>query len=139
MLFDALNMFSEAQAITTTAASQMTIDLGPAYPLSGNSNGASGLEIALGAVEDFAPTTATLSVEIRTSNALTSTGALFSPTVIATTVAIAAKELKGGKKVLHMPRVPITARRYVDLNYRPSATLTAGKITAGLVVDRATL
>lgn len=139
MLFDALNMFSEAQAITGTAASQKVIDLGPAYPLSGNSNGASGLEIALVAVDTFAPTTATLSVEIRTSNTLTSTGALSSPTVMATTAGILATELRGGKKVLHMPRVPITAKRYVDLNYKPSATLTAGTITAGLVVDRATV
>ena len=139
MLLDYLNMFSEQQPITSAAASQKSIDLGPGFPLSGNSNGVTEMEIAVIPIEDVAPTTGTLTIEVRTSNERGDDGKLVNPVTLATSGPIPAASLKAGARIPNMLRVPPAAKRYIDLNYVPSAAFTAGKITAGLVVTAPTI
>lgn len=140
MLFDALNLFSEKQTLTAAAVSQKSIDLGPGFPMSGNSNGATDMEIAVIPTKTFAPTTGTLSIEVCTSGSRDATGKLIAPiTVLAASGPIPAASLVAGARIPNMLRLPPHAKRYVALNYVPSATFTAGEITAGLVVTAGTI
>ncbi len=139
MLFDALNMFSEKQPITATAVSQKVVDLGPGFPLSGNSNGQTDMEIALVVTKAFAPTPGTLTVEVQTSDTVDASGKLVSPVTQLATGAIPATSLAPGANLPYMLRVPPHAKRYVGLRYVASTAFTAGEITAGVVVTARTI
>ena len=139
MLMDAATAVSEKQVITATAPSQKVIDLGPGYPMSGNSNGSDEMRFWMTATKAFVPTTNTLTVQLRTSNTLDANGKLVNPTVLLATGAILGSSLKAGAKFPITMPVPPEAQRYIDLNYVVSANFTSGEVSSALVVTARTI
>ena len=131
MYFDAENLFSKDQAVTVTAASTDIIDvqrkpngrqkdIGPGHLI----------QLFITVSEAFKGLTS-LQVAFETSDAEN-----FSPaTTLIQTAAIPAAELAQGY-TFPLTAVPDGCRRYIRLNYIVDGTATAGKITAGIVVDR---
>lgn len=137
MIFDKENLFSDAQAITATAASTNVIDLGktgrvqyagvdtkrdigPGVPI----------PLRVQVVEDFTgltSLTATLQVSATENFA--------SPVNVgAQTINLA--QLKAGAVFGGLYHVPVgTSLRYVRLNYTVAGAGTAGKVTAGIVAS----
>lgn len=136
MIFDKQNLFSDAQAVTATAASTNVIDLGKTGTVAGE--GAAlprdigpGVPIPLRVqvVEDFNNLTSlAVALQVSTDEAFTSP-----VTVEAQTIALAS--LKAGGVfggLYHVPRG--TNLRYARLNYTVTGTApTTGKVTAGIV------
>jgi hypothetical protein len=122
-------MFSKAQGpITETTASTAVVDLG------GGDAGPSE-RLSLFVVCDPPFTGAgTMTIELHTADAVNA-GALSSPAGAAA-YAIAGAALSAGGKLLSA-RLPHGMKRYARLNYvlSANATLAAGKLTAGLVLD----
>ena len=131
MILDARTMFSEKQALTASASSQKVLDLG-------SRNGADAVEILVIFTKDATPSTGTLTIEIRSADALDGNGKLASPKVLNTSGPIPAAQLKAGLRIPTCLRLPPEAGRYVDLNYVLSTPLTQGEITAGLTLTRQT-
>jgi hypothetical protein len=138
MIFDKQTLFSDAQAITTTAASSNIIDLGvPARPVGGKANIRKDLgrgnkvPIRVQLIETaLAAGAATLTIELQSDD----NEAFSSPKVVATSGAIPKAALVAGWiwPVEYLPRG--TDERYVRLNYTvTTGPLTAGKVTAGIV------
>lgn len=127
MILDKELMFSEAQAITTTAASTNVIDLGADHNLGGK-------VIELFVTTDAAfqsTTTSTLTVALQTD----STSAFSSATALFTSAAINKSALTSNTMQVRVA-VPHTTERYLRLNYTVGgADFTAGAVTAGLVLD----
>lgn len=136
MIFDDFNQFSRLQAITATAASADTIDLGP---LSGTPN--ANLIRNIGVGEEIYLVIRTgqafnnltsLTIDIQTDD---NTG-FASPAVVATTGAIPLASLTANTivRVLAMP--PGLYERYVRLNYTVTGTApTTGTVDAFLTHD----
>ena len=130
MIFDAQNLFSRAQAVTATAVSENTLDLG--HGDYGPSESVSLVVCASGY------TAGSLTVELQTADAVSSTGALTSPVTVAS-FPVSAAALKAGGNIV-AARLPHNLKRYVALAYTaPSgegAVVPAGgSITAGLALD----
>lgn len=125
MLFDAQNLFSKAQKVTSTAVSTNTLDLGPGD--FGPSETISLVVIADGF------TAGEGAVELQTADACSTDGALTSPVVIAS-YPVAAKDLKAGGQVV-ATRLPHGLKRYARLNYNMTTAGAGGSITSGLVLD----
>lgn len=125
MIFDAANIFSYQQAVTATAASQNVIkvaeNLGVGEPVFASVH----------VVEPFVGLTS-LNVELQSGD---SDQGPF--TVIAQTGVVPLAELQNGK-VMRFGSVPQRTGEYLRLNYVVAGTATAGKITAGLVLDTQT-
>lgn len=124
MRFDAQNLFSDAQAITATAASTNIIDgevardLGPGQPM----------PLAIQVVEDFATLTS-LTVTLQGDD----NASFSSPSTLWTSPAVPAANLVAGYKfgIEYWPSG--TKERYYRLNYTVAGSnATAGKITAGI-------
>lgn len=139
MIFDSQALFSDAQAITATAASENVIDLGePGTPkhaaaaITQDLGRGRPVPIRVQVVEDFATLTS-LAVAIQTSS---SEGSGYSDVA---TRSIDLADLKAGA-VVSLDYVPRGVdERYVRLNYTVTGTnATAGKITAGLVFGNET-
>lgn len=129
MILDKQLEFSNAQAITATAPSTNVIDLGPKGPR-GSSTGVGGhlpIEFTVGTTFTAAGA-ATLTIQIRTSDAADMSGA----TVVASSQALALTDLVAGKDVPYYPTLPANMKRYVDLNY----VVTTGPMTAGTISAR---
>ena len=134
MILDSQNMFSDAQAITATAASTNSIDLGATGTVIGASAAlvrdigkGKPLPLLVQVVEAFNNLTS-LQVEIQVDD----NSSFSSPRTVDTqTIALAGLTL--GAKFDGMRFVPPgTNERYVRLNYTVVGTApTAGKITAG--------
>lgn len=136
MLRDRENMFSDAQAITVSAASTNKLNLGKAGP-AGNSNGApysQMQEILFTCDESFtADGAGTLTIAVRSSK----NADMSSSTTHDQSAAIPKASLVAGKKVPFQPKIPQDAGQYVDLYYTVgTGPMTAGKISAAVVAAR---
>ena len=130
MITDKLLMFSEAQAVTDTAASTDVIDLGP---IDGNRR-----DIGVGYPLEFwvlvneaatASGEATVNIQLQTSENNSSW------TTIYDSGALAKATLTAGKQVVSA-KVPSGVQRYLRVNYSvATGPLTACKFTAGISLD----
>lgn len=135
MITDALLQLSNAQAVTASAVSTNTIDLGVARDI------ANGKTLQMAFTVDVAAAAAgaaTVNFQVITSAA----AALTSPNVIAQTDAIGKAELTAGRKpiVVTLSRAVLNAlpigQRYLGVQYTvATGPLTAGSFTANLVLD----
>ena len=126
MITDKLLRVSEDQAITTTAFSTDTIDLGTARDV--------GEGTAL--YMNFAVTTALANGTSVKFEVVTSANAnLSSPTVIGSSDAILTAALTVGKKVVVRinPDIAGKGKRYLGARYTVAGTFNAGKVTADVV------
>lgn len=133
MYLDKQQMFSEEQAVTVTAASTNVIDLGP-DGLDVNLGG-SVMEVLVQVREAFvAAGAATLVIALETDT----TAAFPSAVVLAQTAAIPKASLTLDTEHFKI-RVPHDCERFLRLNFTvATGPMTAGKIEAGLILDRQT-
>lgn len=124
-IFDAMNMFSDEQDITATAASTNVIDTGhtkdggPGYPV----------HVACIVTEAF-NTLTSLAVALQTA-----TDAAFTTPVTLQTVSLALAALLAGEE-FSFSCLPHGCLRYLRLYYTVTGTdPTEGQISAGLVFD----
>jgi hypothetical protein len=135
MIFDAQSRFSNAQAITATAASTDVIDLGAAGIPYGHTAalrrdlGVHQIPLHIQVVENFATLTS-LVVSVQTDD----NSSFSSATTILASQAIPVASLVAGY-VFNIDDLPLqTSERYVRLNYTVAGSnATAGKITGGIV------
>ncbi|EEV5571054.1 Bbp16 family capsid cement protein [Escherichia coli] len=130
MITDKLLMFSEAQAVTNTAASTDVIDLGP---IDGNRR-----DIGVGYPLEFwvlvneaatASGEATVNIQLQTSENNSSWSTIYDSGALAKTA------LTAGKRVVSA-KVPTGVQRYLRVNYSvATGPLTAGEFTAGISLD----
>lgn len=130
MITDKLLMFSEAQAVTNTAASTDVIDLGP---IDGNRR-----DIGVGYPLEFwvlvneaatASGDATVNIQLQTSEDNSSWTTIYDSGALAKTT------LTAGKLVVSA-KVPAGVQRYLRVNYSvATGPLTAGEFTAGISLD----
>lgn len=140
MLMDLQSMFSDKQAITTTAASTNVIDLGAvdtpkhaAGPITRDLGKGRPIPITVMVNETFTAAgaaTLTIALQVDDDEAFGS-----ATTVLTQTFALAA--LTAGAKLPPFYIPEGVDERYVRLNYTvATGPMTAGKITAGLVFGR---
>ncbi len=129
MILDANTMFSDRQAITASAGSANAVDLGPDR----DAGGGRPIEIFAQVVENFATLTS-LQVSLQTDDSPT-----FGTSVtLQQTAAIPVALLKTGYQFA-LSTLPRGCKRYLRLYYTVAGTqATAGRITAGLVLERQT-
>ena len=126
MITDSLLRVSEDQAITSTAFSTNTIDLGTARDI--------GEGTAL--YMNFAVTTALANGTSVTFEVVTSANAnLSSPTVVGSSDAVLTAALTAGKNVVVRinPDIAGKGKRYLGARYTVAGTYNAGKVTADVV------
>jgi hypothetical protein len=139
MLFDSTNLFSDAQAITATAASTNVIDFGATDTPKHAANAITrdlgkGNKVALHVqvVTDFADTgdNTSLTVALQTDTVEN----FASPTTLWTSETLVSTALVAGY-IFPLAFIPRGVQRYLRLNYTVSGTgdMEAGAITAGLV------
>lgn len=137
MIFDKQNLFSDAQAVTVTAASTNVIDFGASSkPVGGKANIIKDLgkgnpvPIRIQVVEAFATLTSlTFALQVDDNEAFGSAKTVF------TSGAVAVADLKAGYVVPIEYVTRGTDERYMRLNYTVAGTTaTAGKVTAGIVL-----
>lgn len=129
MIFDRQTLFSDAQAVTATAVSTNTIDLGPIATGRKRRVGlGEKIPVVIQVVEAFAGATS-LTVSVQESDTESSGFA-----DIATSVAVPVASLKPGYRfeIDVMPRNQ--SKRYIRLNYTVEGAATAGRVTAGVVL-----
>lgn len=141
MIYDQQTLFSDGQAVTATAASTNTIDLGATgTPYGGSAlirdiGKSSCIDLAVTVTEAFATLTSlTISVETDDNSSFSSAATVF------TTTAIPVATLVAGYSIPMLAEFPEgTNERYVRLKYTVGGTnATTGKITAGVVAARQT-
>jgi hypothetical protein len=126
MIMDKSNLFSDEQAVTSTAAGAYVVDLGK-----GDAGPSEAISLVVTA-KGYATAAAT-TVELKTADTVSS-GALVSATTVAQYPVTSAAIVAGGKIV--SDRLPHGMKRYAGLNYSVgSGGLTSGTMTAGLVWD----
>lgn len=128
MITDAFLRLSDAQALTTTAVSTNTIDLGVARDVG------AGEEIYV----YFTVPTALAGGTSVTFQVITSAAAnLGTPTVVGSTTAVPTASLVAGYKtaVRVNPSVFANGQRYLGAQYTISGTYTSGAVTADIVLD----
>lgn len=130
MLFDKLTMFSDQQAVTAAANSDV-IHFGEQL---GYANGADGPELVIQVTEDFATLTS-LQVTLKTSDSNDGTD-LSTPDTLVTSAAIAAADLVAGYR-FPIEKLPMTGiKKYLQLTYTVAGSdATTGAVTAGLVFN----
>jgi len=130
MYVDAKLLLSDEQAISATAVSTKSIDLGVA----GRDIGAGEPLYAVVVVDEgfTADGAATMTIGLITSAASN----LSSPTTILSTPAIGKAALTAGRVPIVIPIPPNIAERYLGLNYTvATGPMTAGKVTAFVGTD----
>ena len=142
MIFDASTLFSNAQAVTATAASTNIIDLGATGTVFGATTAivrdvGKGKEVSIRAsvVESFNNLTS-LSIGIETDDNV----GFASAKTVWTSPAYALADLAVGAKLLLPDELPVgTDERYLRLKYTVAGTApTLGKITAGVTAGNQT-
>ena len=126
MITDSLLRVSEDQAVTSTAVSTNTVDLGVARDM--------GEGTAL--YMNFALTEAFVNGTSVTFEVITSASAnLGSPTVIGSSNAIVTASLTLGKNIVVAinPQIASKGKRYLGARYVVTGTMNAGKVTADVV------
>tara|TARA_R100000234_G_scaffold3214_1_gene2619 strand:- start:222 stop:653 length:432 start_codon:yes stop_codon:yes gene_type:complete len=126
MITDKLLRVSEDQALTTTAVSTDTIDLGVARDMG------EGTTLYM----NFAVTEALANGTSVTFEVITSASAnLGTPTVIGSSAAIVTASLTLGKNIVVTlnPDIAGKGQRYLGARYTIAGTFNAGKVTADLV------
>lgn len=135
MIFDTQSLFSDAQAITATAASTNVIDLGvpgtpmhAAGPITQDVGRSRDIPIRVQVVEDFNTLTSlTFAVQVDTVENFASP-----TTVLSVVVPLAALTAGYVLPVQHIPL--LTNEQFMRLNYTVTGTApTTGAVTAGLV------
>lgn len=130
MILDKENLFSDAQAITASAASTNVLKL-PKGLAKGEP-----VRLLCQVVETFATLTS-LKVAVRSDGALSGSDLLSANTHVET-AAIPVASLVAGYQFT-VEYMPSGTEEYVDLYYTVAGSnATAGKITAGVVFDRQT-
>ncbi len=140
MLFDALSLFSEAQAVTSSAPSTNSLDTGvngTVYganaPLPRDQGKGYKVPLLIQVVEDFAGLTS-LTVAVEGDDSPT----FAAPKTLAATAAIPLADLKAGKQFA-LDVLPLgSTTRYLRLKYTVTGTASAGKITAGVTLGNQT-
>lgn len=127
MIFDAQNLFSDAQALTVTAPSTNVIDTGGA-----DKGGPEEVFLVLVADADLtAAGAATLTVTLQTDDA----EGFGTVETVLVSAAIPKTALTAGE-VFFSVALPRNLKRYLRLNYTvATGPFTAGSVTAGLVKD----
>jgi hypothetical protein len=135
MMTDALLQLSSAQAVTATAVSTNTIDLGVARDIGQGQS----LYVVIG-VDEAATSAGATTVTFQVINS--ASAALSSPTILVQTDAIGKAELTLGRKpiVVQIPSAILNAQpvgqRYLGLQYTvATGPLTAGKFTATVTME----
>lgn len=134
MVIDAFAQLSAAQALTVTAVSTNTYDLGVARDIGPGEE----LEVVITVDTVFASGTS-VNFQFVTSAA----AALSSPTVLIETGAVVTAQLTAGRApiVIRVPRALLIAapvgQRYIGLQYTIVGTFTTGAVTANIVLDAA--
>lgn len=135
MITDALLQLSNAQAVTASAVSTNTLDLGTARDV-----GAGECMYLVITVDEAATAAGAATVNFQVISS--ASAALSSPTILAQTDALAKTELTLGRRpiVLEIPRAMLLAapltQRYLGVQYTVgTGPLTAGKFTANIVRD----
>ena len=122
-------MLSDAQAITATAASTNTIDLGPKSGIVRDIGKGKHIPLLVQVVEDFNNLTSlTVALQVDDNSAFSSAATVWSTTVVLA-------DLKKGKVVIpeFIPRG--TNEQFLRLNYTVTGTApTTGKITAAVTM-----
>ncbi len=129
-------IYSDKQAITATAASTNVIDhgangtvYGATAPVRRDQGKGGKVPILIQITEDFAGATA-LTVEVQVS----ANEAFSSPKTVASATRSGAANLKAGAQ-FSIDRLPLgTDERYSRLNYVPTGTVTAGRVTAQITM-----
>lgn len=142
MIVDNSQIFSDHQAITATAASTNILDLGASPRPKGwvadyvrDKGEGKPIPIAVQVTQDFNTLTSlTVSLEMSDTEAFTVA------TTVASTGAIPLADLKAGKALPALQRLPLgITQRYIRLKYTVAGTSpTTGKVFAGVVMDTAT-
>jgi len=128
-VLDAKLLFSDKQAITATAVSTKSIDLG----IAGRDIGAGAPLYAVVVVD--VPFTAAGAATMAISLITDDDSALGSPTTILSTPAIDKAALTAGRVPIVIPIPPNIAERYLGLNYTvATGPMTAGKVTAFVAI-----
>jgi len=126
MITDKLLRVSEDQAVTTTAVSTDTIDLGVARDMG------EGKELFM----NFAVTTAFAGgTSVKFEVISSATANLASPTVIGSSDAIITANLVAGKNVAVgiNPQIASNGQQYLGARYTVVGTMSAGKVVADIV------
>lgn len=137
MIMDRTGLFSDAQAITATAASTNLIDLGPiGSGVTRDIGHGTEVPIAIAITQAFNNMTSlTISIETDDNAAFSSASTVW--TSPAYTLAQINAAAAGTKYLLPDGMPGGTAERYVRLKYTVAGTApTTGKITAGIAASR---
>lgn len=133
MIFDKQNLLSDDQAVTTSAAAENVIDLGGDSSLVQDANEKGMAELLFQVTDTFTGGTS-IKVDICNESDATisdATGSVAASAVIATATLVAGYQFR--------VRIPKTlVERYLGAYYTVVGTMTAGKITAGFVMDQQT-
>ena len=134
MIFDRQTLFSDAQAVTATAASTNAIDLGPiANGMTRDIGKGTPIPLLIQVVEDFTNLTS-LKIDIELDSTDT-----FTPDKTITVGTYVLASLKAGMQVPFQCVPDGVDLRYMRLKYTVTGTAPdAGKITAGIVMGRQT-
>jgi hypothetical protein len=130
-MLDKLNLMSEDQAITAAGAVKSTnsIALGDA-----NKNRGEPIRLLCQVTEDFTGGTSVIAT-LQTDEAVDATGDLVTATSVITSATILTAALLAGTKFTIDGFLPEGVEEYIQLLYTVTGTFTAGKITAGLLLD----
>ena len=132
MILDNTNLFSNQQAVTTTANSTNVVDLSAARDLGPGRD----VEFFIAVTQDVAASgAATVQFALVAAD---SADLLTNPVVLEQTDAIGKASLTAGTQLLRgdVPASRVAGKRYLGVTYTVvTGPLTAGKFTAGLALD----